>query len=132
MTSPPFSNEASRFLKLSETVPVSLEQCVLSILGRGKYDKSVNTSVILVLCGGCRGTPACGMAAPGGRWSVSSPGEHETGLPANMQTATFISGELLVETARLLAASLSDWSRLMRHRLHSNVGSHVFENISHR
>lgn len=98
---PPSSNEAWRFLKPSETLPVSVERCVLSVRG-GEYDKSVNTSVILALRGGCRATPARGMAAPGGR---SSPGEHETGLPANMQTATFLFQPLLDETARLLAAS---------------------------
>lgn len=81
--------------------------------GVGGGDKSVNTSVILVLCGGCRGTPACGMAAApgGGRRSASSPGEHETGLAANMLTATFISGELLVEASRPLAATSSPIER---------------------
>lgn len=73
--------------------------------------------------GGARGTAEC----------LSSPGEHETGLPANMHTATFIPGELPVEAARLLAASLlSDRSRSTPRRLHSNAGSHLFENKSHR
>lgn len=97
----------------------------------GKYDKSVNTSVILVLCGGGRGTPACGMAAPGGRRSVSSPGEHETGLPANMLTATFIPGELPVGAARLLAASfyLIGLARCGADSAHTQV--HVCLKINH-
>lgn len=43
MTFPPSSNEASRFLTLSESVPVSVEQCVLSILG-GKCDECKHIS----------------------------------------------------------------------------------------
>lgn len=35
---------------LSESLPVSVEQCFVSIRGGAKYHQSVNTSVILVLC----------------------------------------------------------------------------------
>lgn len=58
----------------SESLPVSVEQCFLSILGGGEYHQNVNTSVIPVLCGGCRGAQ--------GRHQE----EHETRLPANTRT----------------------------------------------
>lgn len=42
-----------------------------------------------------------------GLWRVSTPGEHETGLPANMQTATFIWGRLLIHNTRRLTLALN-------------------------
>lgn len=115
----PLSNNAGRLLMLSESLPVSVEQYFLSILvGGGESHQNVNTSVIPVLCGGCRGAQ--------GRHQE----EHETGLPANTRTDNLDcgGGRLLVQASqRSTLRCLTRVVWLERRRLRLSAGSHVCE-----